>query len=81
MADKQLELVNGEFADLTDEVEAAKNEWLSATDPQRKVDLKDVYDHYKKMQELLMEDRRTLEAMLPCAGERTPLLPCQPHQH
>ena len=81
MADKQLEQLNWEIADLTAKFEAAKNEWLSATDPQLKADLKDVYNHAKKMQESILEERRTLRAKLPGAGERTPLLPCQQHEH
>ena len=34
------------------------------------------YEDLKKKEERLLEDRRALQAKLPGAGERTPLLPC-----
>ena len=68
MADKQLEQLNKEISDLNAKVEAAEIDWLSATDPQRKADLKDVYNY------AYLEDRRALQANLPGAGERTELL-------
>jgi hypothetical protein len=76
MADKQLEQLNGEIADLTAEVEAAKNNWLSATDPQWKADLLDVYAYCTKKMEKLQERRKALQAKLPDAGEHALLLPC-----
>ena len=77
---KQLEQLDGEIAELTAKVEAAKKDWLSARDPQRKADLKDVYDYAKKKKEYLLEDRRALQLKLPNAGEHTPLFPCQQHR-
>lgn len=74
MADKQLEQLNKEIAYLNAKVEAAEIDWLSVTDPQRKADLKDVYDCAKKVREHLLEDRRALLAKLSGAGERTETL-------
>ena len=78
MADKQLEQLNKEISDLNAKVEAAEIDWLSATEPQRKADLKDMYDYAKKKMEQtlphLLEDRRALLASLLGAGERTELL-------
>ena len=62
MADKQLEQLNKEISDLNAKVEAAEIDWLSATDPHRKADLKDVYDYAKQMLPHLLEDRRALQA-------------------
>ena len=80
MADKQLEQLNGEIAHLTTKVEAAEEDWLSATDPQQKADLWHVYAYRKKEKERLDSRRAELEAKLPSAGEHTPLLTCQQHQ-
>ena len=77
---KRMEQLDGEIADLTAKVEAAKKDWLSDRNPQRKADLKDVYDYAKKKKEHLLEDRRALQLKLPSAGERTPLFPCQQHR-
>ena len=74
MADKQLEQLNKEISDLNAKVEAAEIDWLSATDPQQKADLKDVYNYAKKVKEQMLQDRRALQANLPGAGERTELL-------
>ena len=71
MAEKQLEQLNGEIAELNKIVKAAEDDWLSATDPQRKADLWHVYAYRKNEKEELLKDRRALQAKLPGASERT----------
>ena len=80
MADKQLEQRNREITELNAEVKAAQYDWLNATDPQRKADLRHVYTYLKEKEERLDSRRAELEAKLPSAGERTLLHPCQQHQ-
>ena len=41
---KRLEQLNGEIAGLTAKVEAAKKDWLSATEPQQKAKLEKAYE-------------------------------------
>ena len=79
-AAKQLEQLNEEIAALNPEVKAAKKDWLSATDPRQEAKLEKVYEDLKKKEERLDSRRAELEAKLPGAGERTPLLPRQQHQ-
>lgn len=45
---KRLEQLNLEIAGLTAEEQAAEMSWLSATDPQQKRDLKEVYEAAKE---------------------------------
>ena len=80
MAAKQLEQLNGEIAELNVKVGAAKKDWLSATDPHQEAKLEKAYEDAKEKEKRLLQERRALEAKLPGAGERTPLLPCQQHQ-
>ena len=80
MADKQLEQLNREIADLNPTVEAAEKNWLDATDPQQKADLWQVYAYRKEKEERLDSRRAQLEAKLPSTGEHTLLHPCQQHQ-
>ena len=84
MADKQLEQLNKEIADLNARVDAAKKDWLSATDPQWSAALERVYEttykDAKDEKERLDSRRAELEAKLPSAGAHTALLPCQQHQ-
>ena len=84
MAAKQLEQLNMEIADLNAKVDAAKEDWMRARDPQEKADLKGVYDRtYEdaKDEKARLDSRRSqLEAKLPSIGERTLLLPCHQHQ-
>ena len=84
MADKQLEQLNREIADLNAKVDAAKKDWMRARDPQEKADLKRVYERtYEdaKDEKARLDSRRAqLEAKLPSIGERTLLLLCQQHQ-
>ena len=84
MADKQLEQLNREIADLNATVKAAENKWQSATDPQLRSELKGVYQTVykdaKDEKERLDSRRAQLEAKLPSTGERTLLHPCQQQQ-
>ena len=77
---KRLEQLNKEISDLTAKVEAAKKDWLSATEPQQEAKLEKAYEDAKKKEEHLLKDRRALHSKLPGPGECTPLLPCQQHR-
>ena len=79
MAEKQLEQLSQEVADFAAKSKAAQKNWLSATDPQLRADLKKVYDYTHEIEKRLDSRQAALEARLLGAGERTPLLPCQHH--
>lgn len=74
MADKQLEQLSKEIADSKVEVKDARKDWLSATDPQQRADLKEVYEYAKETEKGLLSSRAEVVTKLPSAGEHTLLL-------
>lgn len=73
-AAKQLEQLNQEIGIVSAEAKGAQNARLSATDPQRNANLKEVWHQLPKDKEALIADRKALEAKRMGLGVLTPLL-------
>ena len=71
---KQLEHLNQEIANATAEAKEAQEAWLSATDPQQKADLKEIWQQLLKDKEAPIAERKALEAQLTGPGVHAPLL-------
>lgn len=69
--ERQLERLNNEFEKLTAKTDAAWDAYLSATDPQQKVELKERYETLDKQLQDSRSDRLELQRMLPSSGEPT----------
>lgn len=69
--ERQLERLNNEFEKLTAKTDAAWDAYLSATDPQQKVELKERYDVLTKEFQDCRSERRDLQLKLPSSGEPT----------
>ena len=63
-----------EIANANAEAKEAQQAWLSATAPQKKADLKEVWQQLVKDKEILLTERKALSAQLTGTGVHTPLL-------
>ena len=81
MAAEQLKELKRDIAELAAIVEAAKKDWLSATDSQQRAMLEKAYESAKAREdrflELLLEGRQALQAKVSRAGQPSLLLSCQ----
>ncbi len=73
-ASKQLEQLDQEIADITAEAKEAKEAWLSASDPQQKADLKEIWQQLQVRVQAIDFRRSKLEDKLGTPGVHTPLL-------
>ena len=69
--ERRLEKLDSEIADLTAKTEAAWDAFISATDPQRKTELKERYIVLNKEKEDCRSERHDLQLKLPSSGKHT----------
>ena len=68
---EQLQRLNKEMDDLTAKTDAAWDAYLSATDPQQKVELEERCEKLGKQLQDCRSERRELQLKLPSSGEPT----------
>ena len=69
--ERQLEKLDSEIDDLTAEIEAAWNAFMSAANPQQKTQLKEIYEDLKEEKQDLVSQRHDLQLKLPSSGEHS----------